>query len=130
MKMWPHGLLTIVALALGLGFGYSINKPSQTAPINTETVSQISSPTTDHNSHTDMEQAMSSMTGALQGKTGDTFDQAFLSEMIVHHQGAVEMAELALTNAKHQEIKDLAEAIIKAQNQEIADMQEWQEEWR
>ena len=60
---------------------------------------------------------------------GPEFDAAFISEMIVHHQGAVEMAELALTNAQHQEIKDLAKAIITAQNKEISDMQAWQKAW-
>lgn len=72
---------------------------------------------------------MHSMNAELQGKTGDTFDQAFLSEMIIHHEGAVEMAQLALTNAKHQEIKDLAKAIIAAQNKEIGDMQSWAKAW-
>jgi len=72
---------------------------------------------------------MMSMNAELEGKTGDAFDQAFLSEMIIHHEGAVEMAELALTNAKHQEIKDLANAIIGAQNEEISQMKGWQKAW-
>jgi uncharacterized protein (DUF305 family) len=72
---------------------------------------------------------MASMNAALAGKTGDAFDQAFLYEMIVHHEGAVEMARLALTNAKHQEIKDLATAIIAAQNKEIDQMKVWQTAW-
>lgn len=76
-----------------------------------------------------MADMMHSMNAELQGKTGDTFDQAFLSEMIIHHEGAVEMAQLALTNAKHQEIKDLAKAIIAAQNKEIADMKGWMKAW-
>lgn len=76
-----------------------------------------------------MADMMQSMNAELQGKTGDAFDQAFLSEMIIHHQGAVEMAQLALTNAKHQEIKDLAKAIIAAQNKEIADMKGWMKAW-
>lgn len=81
--------------------------------------------------HDDMSMAdmMASMNSALAGKTGDAFDEAFLREMIVHHQGAVEMAELALTNAKHQEIKDLAKAIISAQNTEIGQMKAWQSAW-
>ena len=77
----------------------------------------------------DMAGMMRGMTMALDGKTGDAFDQAFLKEMIVHHQGAVDMAQLALTNAKHQEIKDLAKNIIDAQNKEIADMKKWQTDW-
>lgn len=76
-----------------------------------------------------MADMMQSMNAELQGKTGDAFDQAFLSEMIIHHQGAVEMAQLALTNAKYQEIKDLAKAIIAAQNKEIADMKGWMKAW-
>lgn len=80
----------------------------------------------DHMSMSDM---MMDMNAALRGKTGDEFDQAFLSEMIVHHEGAVEMAKLALTSAKHQEIKDLANAIISAQNTEIASMKGWLKTW-
>ena len=76
-----------------------------------------------------MNHEMTSMTQGLEGKTGDAFDQAFLSEMIVHHQGAVVMAEAALRDANHQEIKDLAQGIITAQNSEIQKMQEWQTAW-
>lgn len=82
-----------------------------------------------HNNGGSMDSTMSSMIGGLQGKTGDEFDKAFIAEMIVHHQGAVKMAEAALVNAKHQEIKDLANAIITAQNKEIQEMQAWQKEW-
>ncbi|MEO5646679.1 MAG: DUF305 domain-containing protein [Candidatus Paceibacterota bacterium] len=81
------------------------------------------------NNRSDMTSMMSSMNADLQGKTGDTFDQAFLSEMIVHHQGAIDMAKLAQTNAKHQEIKDLAGNIITAQTKEIAEMKAWQKSW-
>jgi len=77
----------------------------------------------------DMASMMASMNNELAGKTGTAFDKAFISEMIVHHQGAVQMAELALTNAERQEIKDLAKNIIAAQNKEISDMQTWQQEW-
>ncbi len=72
---------------------------------------------------------MKGMMMGLEGKTDDEFDKAFLSEMIMHHEGAVEMAQAALANAKHQEIKDLAKNIIAAQDKEIADMQKWQAAW-
>ncbi len=73
--------------------------------------------------------AMDSMMVDLEGKKGDEFDKAFLSGMIVHHQGAVEMAEAALADAKHAEIKDMAHAIITAQTAEISQMKEWQKNW-
>lgn len=76
-----------------------------------------------------MQSSMDGMMANLNGKTGDAFDQEFLSEMIVHHQGAVAMAQAALMSAKHQEIKDLAKNIISAQNTEIKEMQDWQKAW-
>jgi uncharacterized protein (DUF305 family) len=91
------------------------------------TVVSTSSPTA--TSSMSMQDEMASMNAGLQGKTGDAFDQEFLSEMTVHHQGAVEMAQLALQNAKHPEIKQLAQGIITAQDNEIAEMQSWQKNW-
>lgn len=72
---------------------------------------------------------MASMMVGLQGKTGDDFDKAFLSEMVMHHEGAVDMAEEALKSARHQEIKNLSNAIITAQKKEIADMKAWYKAW-
>ncbi len=76
-----------------------------------------------------MKGEMDSMMMGLSGKTGDAFDKTFLSEMIMHHEGAVQMAEAAKVNAKHAEIKMMADAIIAAQAAEIAQMKEWQKEW-
>jgi uncharacterized protein (DUF305 family) len=73
--------------------------------------------------------SMDEMTTNLKAKTGDTFDKAFVSEMIVHHQGAIDMANLALANANHQEVKDLAKNIITAQTTEIQQMKDWQTQW-
>jgi uncharacterized protein (DUF305 family) len=60
---------------------------------------------------------------------GEDYDRAFIANMIAHHQGAVDMAELALTNSKHQELKDMANDIISAQEAEISEMTAWQKEW-
>jgi len=69
------------------------------------------------------------MADMLKSKTGDDFDKTFLNEMIAHHEGAIDMANLAKTNAKHQEIKDMANSIVAAQSKEIDQMQTWQGEW-
>jgi uncharacterized protein (DUF305 family) len=76
-----------------------------------------------------MHGAMGDMMMGLEGKTGDEFDKAFLSEMIIHHEGAVDMAEAALKNAKHPEIKQMALAIISAQTSEIQQMKGWLNSW-
>lgn len=60
---------------------------------------------------------------------GEEYDQTFLTNMVAHHEGAVDMAKLAQTNAQHQELKDMANDIITAQTKEIADMQSWQKKW-
>jgi uncharacterized protein (DUF305 family) len=76
-----------------------------------------------------MESMMQSMSLALTGKKDAAFDNAFLKEMIPHHQGAVVMAEQVLTSTKRPELIQLAHAIISAQNTEIRMMQKWQKEW-
>jgi uncharacterized protein (DUF305 family) len=75
------------------------------------------------------EMSMSEMTEQLKNKTGDDFDKAFVEMMISHHEGAVAMAELIPSRAKHDEVKKLGEAIISAQTKEIADMKQWQQDW-
>lgn len=72
---------------------------------------------------------MNGMMMGLSGKTGDELDEAFLSGMIVHHEGAVDMAKAALENGKHPELKQMAETIIAAQTTEISQMKQWQKMW-
>lgn len=52
-------------------------------------------------------------------------DVAFMRGMLAHHQGAVEMSEVALKYAKDAEARDLATRVIAAQKAEIAEMQAW-----
>lgn len=61
--------------------------------------------------------------------TGEEYDRNFIANMIIHHQGAVDMAKLALTNAQRQELKDVARNIVSAQEAEITKLASWQKEW-
>lgn len=76
-----------------------------------------------------MDMSMKGMTMMLEGKTGDAFDAAFLEMMIPHHEGAIDMAELAQKYAGHAELKAMANDIIEAQQSEIDLMKSWQESW-
>jgi uncharacterized protein (DUF305 family) len=56
-------------------------------------------------------------------------DRHFIEMMIPHHQGAIDMANLALSRAKHPEIKGLAETIKRDQTREIQQMRTWYKQW-
>lgn len=72
---------------------------------------------------------MTQMVDSIKDKKGDDYDKAFIEEMIMHHQGAIDMARFSASNAKHQEVKDLSREIITAQEKEMADMKQWQSKW-
>ena len=57
--------------------------------------------------------------------TGDT-DKDFVSHMMPHHQGAIDMAEVEVKYGKDPDMKRLAKNIIRAQREEIAYMKKWQ----
>ncbi len=56
-------------------------------------------------------------------------DTEFAQMMIIHHQGAIEMADLAVQHAATPEVKALPERITAAQGPEIELMTEWLEAW-
>lgn len=63
------------------------------------------------------------------GPKDETFDLRFIDGMILHHQGAVNMAQAALDNSNRDEVRQLAQAIVAAQQTEIQQMQEWRQAW-
>lgn len=61
--------------------------------------------------------------------SGEQYDKNYIANMIAHHEGAIEMATIAQSNAKHNELKDLASKIIASQKPEVDQMLNWQKEW-
>ncbi len=72
---------------------------------------------------------MTAVSKAFAGKTGDDFDRTFLDLMIKHHQSAIAMSRAASTNAKHQEVKSIAQKTIITHSLEVAKMQQWRASW-
>lgn len=56
-------------------------------------------------------------------------DVTFAQEMIPHHQQAVEMSELAASQAESEDVRSLAADIAAAQGPEIETMTGWLESW-
>ena len=82
---------------------------------------------------TDMPGMAGSMTDMdmnhMKSMSGTGFDLMFIDMMIPHHQGAVAMANDALSKAEHAEVKALARKIIDAQQKEIGMMTTWKAAW-
>lgn len=65
------------------------------------------------------------MMGDGTGLTGEALDRWFLTGMIAHHTGAVQMAEsvLSLTPTPHPEVLEFAREVIRVQSEEIEVME-------
>ncbi|MEZ5077282.1 MAG: DUF305 domain-containing protein [Solirubrobacterales bacterium] len=50
-------------------------------------------------------------------------DGAFIAEMKPHHESAIEMANVALTESEHPEVKELAQAIVATQAAEVDELE-------
>lgn len=118
-QVWIVGIVVVIVIGVGIGI---IAMTRQTTPApQTDTM--------DHGEHAPATEQGSALYRQFVALKGEAYDKAFIGDMIVHHEGAVNMAELAMAQASHQEIKDLAATIVSSQSKEIADMKQWQQNW-
>ncbi|SBS73236.1 DUF305 domain-containing protein [uncultured Microbacterium sp.] len=61
---------------------------------------------------------------ALEDASGDEAARLFLDQMIVHHEGAIDMGEMALRGAQNPDVIALIDKIIADQTAEIATMRD------
>ena len=111
-----HVVTSLIVFIVGGAIGYFVGT-ANSAPVAQDT----------HGGK--MEGAMHGMMSGLEGKTGEDFDHAFLDEMIVHHEGAVQMAKQLLNQTTRPELQKLGNDIITAQVREIEMMKGWMNEW-
>ena len=82
------------------------------------------------NNEMSMDSMMTDMLAGMKGKTGAELEKVFLQEMIVHHQGAVDMAtELLKDKTIRPELAKFARDIITAQTGEITMQKKWLKDW-
>ncbi|GAA1656104.1 MULTISPECIES: DUF305 domain-containing protein [Microbacterium] len=61
---------------------------------------------------------------ALEDATGAQASRVFLEQMIVHHEGAIDMAQTEVDNGQNADVIALAEAIIASQTTEMTTMED------
>lgn len=113
MKENKSAIIGVVMLIAGFALGY-VAAPTAT-PM-------------DHSAMS-MEDTMSSMTADLKGKSGEPLERAFLTGMIEHHQGAIEMAAYLKAGTNRPELLKMADDIMRVQTEEVRMMQDWQQQW-
>lgn len=111
-------MYAVIGIIVGLVIGISIPRPVRVVEIEKPVEVPMS-----------MNNTMHSMNASLSGKTGNAFDQAFLEEMIVHHEGALAMAQQVQVSSARPDLQAFAKQIITAQEGEIAQMKAWLKEW-
>lgn len=127
--------VSLLTLLIGLFVGYTlaprtIINPDEMSEMHEEMEKMMGS-------HNDSEisadgtmgHAMDDMMLGLRGKTGEAYEKAFLEGMIVHHIGAIDMAEELLEQTDRPELVKMANDIISVQSQEVEMMEQWLSDW-
>ncbi len=70
--------------------------------------------------------ANATMMNDMDAKPSGNADRDFVTIMLPHHQGALDMAKIELQYGKNPTLRAMASGIIKAQEVEIAEMKGWQ----
>lgn len=119
------GMVPLVSLSLAACSG-TTSRSAESSP-SSSSMAQMDHGSMGNSSPMPMDH--SSMTSMDLGPADESFDLRFIDGMIPHHEGAVAMAQEALQKSNRPEIKQLAQAIIDAQEKEISELKEWRTSW-
>jgi uncharacterized protein (DUF305 family) len=116
----------VLLLAAGAAFGQGMRGPS-TPRLEPHLAGQPPAVQNEAPSTTENKAAMDKMMGQMDETTyTGQADRDFVSGMLPHHQGAVDMAKVELKYGKDPQLRKLAQNIIDSQEREIALMEKWQ----
>ena len=65
----------------------------------------------------------------LRQSEGQEFDLLFSELMIRHHEGGIQMARAEVQNGRSEKVTELADLMIKVQQEEIDKMETWRNDW-
>jgi uncharacterized protein (DUF305 family) len=115
--------LTLVIVAVGLACE---TQQTSSGSNNSNAVDHSAHDMSNMNSHdmSNMNHGASAPNAAEQ-----PYDLQFIDSMTHHHDGAIQMAEMALRNTEREELKKFAQKIIDDQKKENAQMKAWRDQW-
>jgi uncharacterized protein (DUF305 family) len=135
LKIYPSfgllALLLAVALTLASCGGASVGSEEQeSGEQGSEESADAGQQDMDHESmgHGDMGSGGMMAPSEMLMEGGEYSDERFVDAMVPHHQGAIDMAEVALENAEHLELLQLAENVISTQQAEIEQLRSIKEQ--
>ena len=122
MKVWLLALILAVAFLLAACGGAGGGQQSDESGGGGH--GQMDHGSMDHGQmdHGSMGMGSNGMAKQMVMKNGKYSDEAFIDAMVPHHQGAIEMAKVALKNAEHEEIKELSRNIVSSQRAEVEEL--------
>jgi uncharacterized protein (DUF305 family) len=123
-------LVALPAVALAQDFHQMAATPELPASCLANAPAPMSAPmhqmTGGDGAHVDLMDGMDQMNADMMaGGTATDIGVAFVCSMIPHHRGAIDMAKAELAHGDDPWAKELAQKVIAAQEQEIADMIAW-----
>jgi uncharacterized protein (DUF305 family) len=83
----------------------------------------------EHANHTTNSQPNTSTGATMTTNATAPYDLQFLDTMTHHHQGAIDMVKAAQGRFGHKELADAGDKIVADQQQEIAQMKTWRDQW-
>jgi uncharacterized protein (DUF305 family) len=131
-KAWPLTLILAVALILAACGGAGGGQQGSGSGSEQESAEKSGGGMAgmDHSQmgHGSMDMGSGDMARQMVMENGKYSDERFIDAMVPHHQGAIDMAEIALENAEHEEIIQLSRNIISSQQAEIEELKSIKEE--
>ena len=122
-KAWPLALLLAATFILSACGGAGSGQPgSGTGGHDEHGMTENGGMDHDQMGHGSMDMGSGRTAKQMIMHNGKYSDKAFINAMVPHHQGAIEMAEVALENAEHDEIRELSRNIVSTQQSEIGEL--------
>jgi len=115
-KAWPLALLVAVAFIPAACGGASSDQQGSGSG------GGMAGMDHDQMGHDSIGMGSGEMAKQMVTKNGKYSDRRFIDAMVPHHQGAIAMANVALENAEHEEIKELSRNIVSTQHAEIEEL--------